>query len=116
MLDAPFYATVLPGLVRRECGRRADCTPVVQLHLADGTVFEVCDILQLADQWLAVSYHRDKTCTASDFVFLSHAVVTRVLVSLEPAEKRRLGFRHLESASATSEEETSIAGQEASNG
>jgi len=57
-----------------------------------------------------------KTCTASDFVFLSHAVVTRVLVSLEPAEKRRLGFRHLESASATSEEETSIAGQEASNG
>ncbi len=94
MFDSQFYATALSNLVRGVCAGRSDCTPVVQLHLADGTVLDICDVLQLSDGWLGLAYHRDGTCTGSDFAFLPHAVVTRVSVSLQPAQDRKLGFRH----------------------
>ena len=94
MFDAQFYAAVLPQLVIGACTGRPDCTPVVQLHLADGTILEVCDVLQVAEGWLGIAYHRDGTCTGNDFTFLPHGVVTRVNVSLHPAEARRIGFQH----------------------
>lgn len=94
MFDAQFYATALPQLVVGACAGRPDCTPLVQLHLADGTILEICDVLQLAEGWLGVAYHLNGTCTGTDFTFLPHAVVTRASVSLHPVEARRLGFRH----------------------
>jgi len=108
MFDAQFYATALPQLVVDACAGRSDCTPVVQLHLADGTIFEVCDVLQLAEGWLGFAYHRDGTCTGNDFAFLPHAVVARASVSLHPAAARKLGFRHLSLAPAGSDTGASL--------
>lgn len=94
MFDSEFYASALPEMVLRECSRQAGCTPVVQLHLLDSTVLEVCDVLELGPAWLSIAYHRAGTCTGADFVFLPYASVTRASVSLHAPQARRLGFRH----------------------
>jgi len=94
MFDPQFYLAALPEMVLHACAQRLDCTPVVQLQIADGSVFELCDVLQITPGWLGVAYHRDGTCTGADFIFVPHSIVTRVDVSLQQAAARRLGFRH----------------------
>ncbi len=94
MFDAQFYPDALPEMVLSACAKRVDCAPIVQLHLTDGSIFEVCDVLQIAAGWLGFAYHRDGSCTGGDFAFVPHAAVARVGVSLQQAVPRRLGFRH----------------------
>ena len=94
MLDAAFYASNLPDLVRQMCAARPGCTPAVRLHLADGTMLDLCEVLRIAPTWAGFSYHRDKSCNASDSVFLPLGAVTRVTISTQPAGSRTLGFGH----------------------
>jgi hypothetical protein len=96
MFDAQFYSEALPALTAGACAQRGGCTPVVQVQLADGMVLEVCEVVLLAEGWLGLALHRNGACTGTDFTFLPHAVVTRVTLSLEPAETHKLGFRHSE--------------------
>ncbi len=101
MFDAQFYAKALPQLVVGACSDRSDCTPVVQLHLTDGTVLEVGDVLQLAEGWLGLALHRSEICTGNELAFLPYGVVTRVGVSLHSGEARRIGFRHSKTGSTS---------------
>jgi hypothetical protein len=94
MFDPQFYSEALPELVLSTCATRLDCSPVVILHLADGSAFELCDVTQISGGWLGVAYHKDGTCSGGDFAFIPHAVVARVTVSLRRSEARTLGFRH----------------------
>lgn len=103
MFDAPFYSAVLPDMVLSACSRRRDCSPVVLLHLADGSVLELCDVTNVNTGWIGVAYHKDGTCTGGEFAFVPHALVARVTVSLQrPSTKEALGFRHTTTAQPAS--------------
>jgi hypothetical protein len=98
MFDAQFYSAALPEMVLNACTKRLDCSPVVQLHLTDGSVYEVCQVTQLSADWLGLAYHRDGSCSGADFAFVPHAAVARVIISLQPAAARPLGFRHAQTS------------------
>ncbi len=91
--DAVFFRTSFPELVQAECQRRPEQVPVVLLHLADGTALDVCHILSLADQWLALAYFSDSaTCEEMEIAFVRYDQVTRVTLALHHPAGRHLGF------------------------
>jgi hypothetical protein len=93
MFDAKFYAQTLPDLVRSECRRQPDKTPVVELRLGDGSTLDVCHVAQLAERWLAVTFFRDvENCDDMDVSFLPYELVARITVSLHLKQSRKLGF------------------------
>jgi hypothetical protein len=68
----------------------------VLLHLADGTVLDLCHIEQLYPEWLAGMVYSDpKTCDRMELVFVPYALIMRVTVSLPSAHDRRIGFQTL---------------------
>lgn len=58
-LDAHFYARVLPDRVVAQCQGNPGAVPVVNLHLANGRVLDLCHIMHLTERWFAVQYCRD---------------------------------------------------------
>ena len=93
MFDANFYQTMLFQRVTTECKERPNQTPVVRLHLADGTTLDICHIVHLNEKWMAVAYFRDTTiCQDMDIAFVGYEMVTRVTLSLHHPNDRRIGF------------------------
>ncbi|MBI4200257.1 MAG: hypothetical protein HY535_07280 [Chloroflexi bacterium] len=91
--DAGFFQQVLPERVALECEGHPESVPVVQVHLANGTVLDLCHIVHLADAWFAVQHFRDaRTCADMDTVFLPYGLVAMVTVSLHHPASRRVGF------------------------
>ncbi|MBI2166010.1 MAG: hypothetical protein HYU29_06360 [Chloroflexi bacterium] len=91
--DASFYRETLPERVTVECQSRPDAVPVVNLHLANGQVLDLCHIVHLGDAWLTVQYFRDvQACDDMDLAFLPYGLVTLVTVSLHHPTSRRIGF------------------------
>lgn len=108
MLDAAFYASNLPDLVRQMCAARPGCTPAVRLHLAEGTLLELCEVLRITPTWAGFSYHRDKSCNGGDAVFLPLGAVTRVTISTQPAGSRTHGFGHRGASKTTIESDRAV--------
>jgi hypothetical protein len=93
MFDANFYRTVLPGWVKTQCEGRPEGVPVVELRLADGAALDLCHIVSLDGQWMAVSHFRDiETCDDMDLAFLRYETVTRIGLSMHDPKSRRIGF------------------------
>ena len=93
IFDANFYREVLPQRVTMECRWRPGKVLVVNLHLANGKILDVCQFTHLADRWFAVQYFRDaETCDDRDLAFLPYELVVLVVISLHCPGKRRLGF------------------------
>lgn len=89
-----FFRTVLKDRVREHFGARPENVPVVQLRLADGTTYDVCQIEAVERRWLAIEAYRDpETCEDTDLVFIPYETVTRVMVSDRPQRERPIGFR-----------------------
>ncbi len=88
-----FYASVLRDRVVSECHGEPGKVPVVNLHLANGRVLDLCHITYLSDRWLGLQYFRDsETCGDMDLAFLPYELVTMVTVSIHHPQERRLGF------------------------
>lgn len=99
--DAAFFRGVLPGLVKRECAGRPSAVPVVNLHLADGRVLDLCHISHLDAAWFAANHFRDvEACDDMDIALVPYGLVTSVTLSLHAPASRKLGFRLDEHASA----------------
>jgi hypothetical protein len=105
MFDAGFYASVLPDLLQRECRQQAGKVPVVEFHFADGTMLDICHIVQLGENWMVVAFFRDpETCEDMDFEFLPYELVLRITISFHNPKSRRLGFAPAESPSSPTED------------
>lgn len=90
---APFFATVLTDRVRAECDGHPDPVPVVELHLADGFIADVCHIAGMEPSWMAVTVYRDReTCEEMDLLFVPYQSITRVSISVRHRSQRPAGF------------------------
>jgi hypothetical protein len=88
-----FYLSVLPDRVVSQCQGHPDNVPVVNLHLGNGRMLDLCHIVHLTERWFAVQYFRDtETCEDMDVAFLPYDLVVMVTLSLHSADKRRIGF------------------------
>lgn len=88
-----FYASVLTDRVVSECHGDLSKVPVVNLHLANGRVLDLCHITYLSDRWIGLQFFRDSgTCADMDLAFLPYELVTMVTVSIHHPQERRLGF------------------------
>ncbi len=91
--DAHFYTSVLPDRVVAQCRGNPGAVPVVNLHLANGRVLDLCHIMHLTERWFAVQYFRDTvTCADMDVAFLPYELVVLVSVALQHPHQRRIGF------------------------
>ena len=93
MFDANFYRSVLPRWIRTQCESKPEGIPVVELRLTDGAVLDLCHVVNLADQWMAVSHFRDPgSCDDMDMAFVRYETVMRIGLSLHDPRSRRIGF------------------------
>jgi hypothetical protein len=101
--DAAFFSGFLGERARALCAGQPNRIPVVLLHLADGTILDLCHIEQLFPDWMGGTvYHDAKTCDRMDLVFVPYALIMRVTISLPSIHERRIGFQMPEtSADAT---------------
>ena len=93
MFDANFYRSVLPWWIRTQCEGKPEGIPVVELRLADGAVLDLCHIVNLAEEWMAVSHFRDLgKCDDMDLAFVRYESVMRIDLSIHDPRSRRIGF------------------------
>ena len=55
-----FFMQNLRGLVRDRCPEAKEAIPSVQVHLMDGQVLEICHIIGIAPNWIALAVHEDE--------------------------------------------------------
>lgn len=92
--DATFFSGFLGERARALCARQPDRVPVVLLHLADGSILDLCHIEELFPDWMGGTIYSDpKSCDRMDLVFVPYALITRVTVSLPSVHERRIGFQ-----------------------
>ena len=88
-----FFASVLTERVRLVCDGAPQQVPVVELHLADGFIPDICHIPVLTPAWMMALVYRDKaTCKEMDTMFIPYAMVMRVTVSTRHRNQRPAGF------------------------
>lgn len=93
MFDANFYRSVLPWWIKTQCEGKPEGIPVVELRLADGAVLDLCHVVNLAEQWMAVSHFRNVTnCEEMDMAFVRLETVMRIDLSMHDPKSRRIGF------------------------
>lgn len=97
----PFFCSVLRGRLERHCAGAGPEVPQVLLHLAGGSVLDLCHIVELAPRWIAAATFRDaRSCEQMDLEFVPYELIVRVTLSSRPAEEHRLGFDAERSAAA----------------
>ena len=93
MFDAEFYKTVLPARVQGECQAQPEKVAVVNFHLGDGRILDLCDIEHLGETWFSCRYFRDaESCEDMDSAFIPYGFVSTVSISLHHPTDRRVGF------------------------
>lgn len=94
MFDRQFFGTILPEHVRTAVASDPGRVPVIELHLGDRTVLDLCYIVRLADAWVAVAYFcEDDGYNGYDVAFIPYATIARVNLTMKPEEERKIGFR-----------------------
>lgn len=89
----PFFGTMLSGRIEDRCSGARPDVPQVLLHLASGTVLDICHIVEFAPRWIATAVFRgDRSCEQMDLEFLPYQLIVRVTLSSRPADERPLGF------------------------
>lgn len=93
LFGVPFFGTILRDRLGKHCSGIGADTPQVLLHLADGSLLEICHITELAPRWVAVTVFRDeRACDRMDLEFVPYQLITRVTLSSRPSDERQLGF------------------------
>lgn len=55
-----FFMQNLRGLVRDRCPEPKEGFPSVQIHLMDGQALEICHIIGVAPNWIALAVHEEE--------------------------------------------------------
>lgn len=91
--NADFFRKVLPEGAATACEGVADSVPVVNVHLANGRVLDLCHIARIAEAWIAVYYYRNASRSYEmDLAFVPYPLVVLVTVSARQATERKMGF------------------------
>jgi len=94
MFDRQFFGAILPEHVRTTAASHPGKVPVIELHLGDRTVLDLCHIVRLADAWVAVAYFCEDDAHADyDVAFVPYATIGRVTLTMKLGEERQIGFR-----------------------
>ncbi len=91
----PFFMSVLKSRLMRHCNEVGPDVPQVLLHLAEGSVLDLCHIVELSPKWIAAAVFRDDadSCDKMDVEFVPYELIIRVTLTGRSAEgPRRLGF------------------------
>lgn len=93
MFDRSFFSTILPEHVRSEVAGNPGKVPIIDIHLMNGTILDLCHVVRLADTWVAVAHFcRDDTFDDTDIAFLPYGTITRVSLTLRDQKEREIGF------------------------
>jgi hypothetical protein len=94
MFDRQFFATILPEHVRTTVAAHPGKVPVIEMHLGDRTVLDLCYIVRLADTWVAVAHYcREDAFDDYDVAFVPYGTIVRVSLTMKHDADRHLGFR-----------------------
>ena len=55
-----FFMRNLRGLVRDRCPEAEEGIPTVEIHLLDGQSLEICHIIGIAPNWIALAVHEEE--------------------------------------------------------
>jgi hypothetical protein len=93
MFDRLFFSSILPEHVRSSVAAHSGSVPVLELHLLDRTVLDLCHIVRLADSWIAVAYFcREDAPAERGIAFIPYATIARVELTMHDDAEREIGF------------------------
>ncbi|MEK7347414.1 MAG: hypothetical protein AABZ94_00945 [Candidatus Eisenbacteria bacterium] len=91
-----FFIQHLRGLVRDQCPDPADGMPGVRLHLADGDTLDLCHIVGISPNWIALAVRepgREEGPMVMRTEFVPYPMVTRVVIRTVTREaSHHVGF------------------------
>lgn len=94
MFDRQFFGTILPEHVRTTVAAHHGKVPVLEVHLGDRTILDLCHIVRLADDWVAVAYFcQDDAWDDYDVAFIPYTTIMRVTLTMREQGDRPIGFR-----------------------
>lgn len=90
-----FFLERLGPFIREGCAGQPDRVPAVHLHLGSGAVIDVCHIIGITPDWLAVKAYDERLEGAQMHTeLIPYGLIMRVSIrALERGPGRRMGFR-----------------------
>ena len=92
-----FFMTQLRGFAGEKCPNPAAGLPVVEIHLADGEVLELCHIIGVTPTWVALAVNETDHTTSAPHMrteFVPFETIARVTLRSSRPESPHLGFEH----------------------
>lgn len=93
--DAGFFLTHLRGFVLDRCPSRDMDLPRVEIHLADGTVLDLCHVIAVTQSWVALAVNEEAGGQEQPRMrteLVPYASILRVTVRTTPAGTAHVGF------------------------
>jgi len=88
--DSLFFKSAFDAIVER-AGKGAD---KLTLYLSDGTTFDVCDLVELADAYMVVRGYRESTDTCDlAMTILPYGLIYRLELGAKETSSTRVGFK-----------------------
>ena len=91
-----FFVSHLGALVRANCPTAEERVGIVEVHLVGGDVLEVCHIVSLSPQWVALAVFDDRRdASAGDQMrteLIAYPCIARVTIRSVPRSSGRIGF------------------------
>jgi hypothetical protein len=93
VFDRLFFSSILPEHVRAAVAAHDGRVPVLEIHLGDRSVLDLCHIVRLADAWVAVAYFcREDARDEYGIAFVPYATIVRVTLTMRDEAERDIGF------------------------
>lgn len=92
-----FFMTQLRGFAGEKCPDPALERPVVEIHLGDGETLDLCHIIGVTPNWVALAVQdgdEDDTPRRMRTEFVPFEVIARVTLRGSRSEAPHLGFEH----------------------
>jgi hypothetical protein len=92
-----FFVHQLRAFACEGCPDPALGLPAVELHLTDGEVLDLCHIIGVTPNWVAVAVNDAEPAAAKPRMrteFLPYQTITRVTIRIARLETPHVGFEH----------------------
>lgn len=92
-----FFLSQLSAFVRDGCADPKQGLPVVEVHLADGDVLDLCHVIGIAPVWIALAVNNldaKEGEPAMRTELVAYARIVRITVSGPRTDAPRIGFLH----------------------
>lgn len=90
-----YFLTQLRAFVRDCCPAPEDGLPFVELHLVDGTTLDLCHVVGVAPQWVALAVNDEELADGVRRMrteFVPYATILRVTIRPARVESPGIGF------------------------